>query len=121
MREKEGLVQTFITDALREGGVDPETEVQWVYDPVFGYRNNPNHMVRTQGEITFAGTRIDGRVTESIVRLGVAHVPDGRGTFVNLSVEENLRLGAHTRRDKNEVAADFERMQPFGWPVVPEV
>ena len=46
MREKEGLVQTFITDALREAGVDPETEVQWVYDPVFGYRNNPNHMER---------------------------------------------------------------------------
>ena len=70
-------------------------------------------MVRTQGEITFAGTRIDGRVTESIVRLGVAHVPDGRGTFVNLSVEENLRLGAHTRRDKTEIAADFERMYGY--------
>ena len=70
-------------------------------------------MVKTQGEITFAGARIDGRATESIVRLGVAHVPDGRGTFVNLSVEENLRLGAHTRRDKNEVAADFERMYGY--------
>jgi len=70
-------------------------------------------MVRTQGEITFAGARIDGRATESIVRLGVAHVPDGRGTFVNLSVEENLRLGAHTRRDKTEVAADFERMYGY--------
>ena len=44
MREKEGLVQVFITDALRAAGVDPETEVQWVYDPVFGYRNNPAHM-----------------------------------------------------------------------------
>ena len=44
MREKEGLVQVFITDALREAGVDPENEVQWVYDPVFGYRNNPAHM-----------------------------------------------------------------------------
>ena len=44
MREKEGLVQVFITDALRQAGVDPETEVQWVYDPVFGYRNNPAHM-----------------------------------------------------------------------------
>src|SRR5262249_38118498 len=44
MREKEGLVQIFITDALRQAGVDPETEVQWVYDPVFGYRNNPAHM-----------------------------------------------------------------------------
>jgi ABC-type nitrate/sulfonate/bicarbonate transport system substrate-binding protein len=44
MREREGLVQVFITDALRAAGVDPETEVQWVYDPVFGYRNNPAHM-----------------------------------------------------------------------------
>jgi ABC-type nitrate/sulfonate/bicarbonate transport system substrate-binding protein len=43
MREKEGLVQVFITDALREAGVDPETAVEWVYDPVFGYRNNPAH------------------------------------------------------------------------------
>ncbi|SEA72245.1 ABC transporter ATP-binding protein [Variovorax sp. YR216] len=67
-------------------------------------------MVKTQGEIVFAGSRIDGRATESIVRLGVAHVPDGRGTFVDLSVEENLRLGAYTRRDKGEVAADFERV-----------
>ena len=70
-------------------------------------------MVKTQGEIAFAGQRIDGRATESIVRLGVAHVPDGRGTFVDLSVEENLRLGAYTRRDKAEVAADFERMYGY--------
>ena len=70
-------------------------------------------MVKTQGEITLDGTRIEGKATESIVRLGVAHVPDGRGTFVNLSVEENLRLGAYTRSDKTEVAADFERM--FGY------
>ena len=70
-------------------------------------------MVKTQGEIVLAGTRIEARATESIVRLGVAHVPDGRGTFVNLSVEENLRLGAYTRSDKAEVAADFERM--FGY------
>jgi branched-chain amino acid transport system ATP-binding protein len=70
-------------------------------------------MVKTQGEITFAGARIEGRATESIVRLGVAHVPDGRGTFVNLSVEENLRLGAHTRRDKAGIAADFERMYGY--------
>jgi ABC-type nitrate/sulfonate/bicarbonate transport system substrate-binding protein len=44
MREKEGLVQVFITAALRAAGVDPDKEVEWVYDPVFGYRNNPNHM-----------------------------------------------------------------------------
>ncbi|HEV8721098.1 MAG TPA: ABC transporter substrate-binding protein [Candidatus Binatia bacterium] len=44
MREKEGLVEVFIRDALRQAGVDPYKEVQWVYDPVFGYRNNPSHM-----------------------------------------------------------------------------
>jgi len=46
MREKEGLVEVFITDALRQAGVDPYKEVHWVYDPVFGYRNNPSHMER---------------------------------------------------------------------------
>jgi branched-chain amino acid transport system ATP-binding protein len=70
-------------------------------------------MVRTQGQISLGGVRIEGKATESIVRLGVAHVPDGRGTFVNLSVEENLRLGAYTRRDKAGVADDFERI--FGY------
>ncbi len=71
-----------------------------------------NMMVRLSGEVHFAGTRIDGRATEDIVRLGVAHVPDGRGTFVNLTVEENLRLGAYTRRDRR-VAEDFERVYTY--------
>jgi branched-chain amino acid transport system ATP-binding protein len=70
-------------------------------------------MVRTRGEVWLDGQRIDGKATESIVRMGVAHVPDGRGTFVNLSVEENLRLGAYTRKDKAAVAGDLERM--FGY------
>ncbi|MCI4431517.1 MAG: ABC transporter ATP-binding protein [Burkholderiales bacterium] len=70
-------------------------------------------MVRTEGEIRFAGRRIDGRATEDIVRLGIAHVPDGRGTFTNLSTEENLRLGAYTRKDRDAVEADLERM--FGY------
>jgi branched-chain amino acid transport system ATP-binding protein len=70
-------------------------------------------MIRTAGEIRFAGTRIDGKATEDIVRLGIAHVPDGRGTFVNLTVEENLRLGAHIRRDKPGVRADFDRVYAY--------
>ena len=70
-------------------------------------------MVRTQGEIMFGARRIDGRQAEEIARVGIAHVPDGRGTFVHLSVEENLRLGAYTRRDKDQVAADFERMYSY--------
>jgi branched-chain amino acid transport system ATP-binding protein len=70
-------------------------------------------MVKSRGEVRFGGERIDGRATESIVRLGIAHVPDGRGTFVNLSVEENLRLGAYTRRDKAKVLEDYERI--YAW------
>jgi branched-chain amino acid transport system ATP-binding protein len=70
-------------------------------------------MVRTAGEVRFAGTRIDGKATEDIVRLGIAHVPDGRGTFVNLTVEENLRLGAYVRRDKAAVRADFDRVYGY--------
>jgi branched-chain amino acid transport system ATP-binding protein len=68
--------------------------------------------VRTRGEIRFAGHRIDGRSTEDIVRQGIAHVPEGRGTFSSLSVEENLRLGAYLRRDGG-VAADVARV--FGY------
>jgi branched-chain amino acid transport system ATP-binding protein len=70
-------------------------------------------MVRTEGEIRFGGQRIDGRATEDIVRLGIAHVPDGRGTFANLTVEENLRLGAYTRKDRHAVEADLERMYGY--------
>jgi branched-chain amino acid transport system ATP-binding protein len=70
-------------------------------------------MVKTQGEIRFAGQRVEHRATEDIVRLGVAHVPDGRGTFLNLSTEENLRLGGYARRDKKAVESDLERM--FGY------
>jgi branched-chain amino acid transport system ATP-binding protein len=66
-------------------------------------------MIRTEGEINLAGQRITGKATEDIVRLGVAHVPDGRGTFMELTVDENLRLGAYTRHDK-QVAEDFERI-----------
>ncbi|SFN03946.1 ABC transporter ATP-binding protein [Variovorax sp. OV329] len=70
-------------------------------------------MVRTEGEIELAGQSITRRATESIVRLGVAHVPDGRGTFAQLTVDENLKLGACTRRDRAQVEADFERV--FGY------
>ena len=69
-----------------------------------------NMMVRSAGEILFAGHRIDRKPTEYIARLGVAHVPDGRGTFVHLTVEENLRLGAYIRTDKAGVKEDMERM-----------
>ena len=66
--------------------------------------------VRTAGSVRFEGTELVGRPTEAVVRMGVAHVPDGRGTFAALTTEENLRLGAITRRDKAEVARDLEKM-----------
>jgi len=70
-------------------------------------------MVKVAGEIHFEGRRLDGRATEDIVRLGIAHAPEGRGTFVGLTVEENLRLGAYARRDRARVAADFERVYRY--------
>jgi len=70
-------------------------------------------MVRTEGQIHFDGRPLGARATEDVVRLGIAHVPDGRGTFVHLTVEENLRLGAYTRRDRNEVERDYERVYGY--------
>jgi branched-chain amino acid transport system ATP-binding protein len=70
-------------------------------------------LIRRQGHVTLGGRRIDGMATEEIVRLGVAHVPDGRGTFTGLTTEENLRMGACTRRDKAGVREDFERFYEY--------
>jgi len=67
-------------------------------------------MVRTSGSVEFNGVQLVGKSTESVVRMGVAHVPDGRGTFTALSVEDNLKLGAYGRRGRHAVAADIERM-----------
>ena len=67
-------------------------------------------MIKVRGQIIFDGQAVEGKATEDIVRLGVAHVPDGRGTFGSLSTEENLRLGSYTRKDKDEVALDMEKM-----------
>jgi branched-chain amino acid transport system ATP-binding protein len=74
-------------------------------------------MVRTSGEIAFDGRSIAGRATEDLVRLGIAHVPEGRGTFVNLTVEENLRLGAYGRASRNGIADDFESVYTY-FPVL---
>ncbi|MFC9895357.1 ABC transporter ATP-binding protein [Nocardia sp. NPDC127579] len=70
-------------------------------------------MVRTTGAIRLDGADIAGRSPEAIARRGVAHVPEGRGTFGPLTVEENLRLGAFTRRDRRAVNADLERVYGF--------
>ena len=67
-------------------------------------------VVKTSGSILLDGTQVVGKSTEAVVRMGVAHVPDGRGTFTGLSVEENLRLGAYARGNKAEMLQDMERM-----------
>jgi branched-chain amino acid transport system ATP-binding protein len=74
-------------------------------------------MVRSEGEIVFAGQPLHRRATEDIARLGVAHVPDGRGTFIGLTVEENLRLGGYTRADRPD--ASMERMYGY-FPILAE-
>jgi branched-chain amino acid transport system ATP-binding protein len=70
-------------------------------------------LVKTEGEVRFAGEVISRRSTEDIARLGIAHVPDGRGTFLNLTTEENLRLGAYVRRDRKAVESDLERVYGY--------
>ena len=65
---------------------------------------------KTSGDISFVGQSINGMSTDKIVRMGMAHVPDGRGTFTGLTVEENLKLGAYTRRDKDGVSEDLEKI-----------
>jgi len=67
--------------------------------------------VRRSGEIAFAGNKLGRRGPEAVAKLGVAHVPEGRGTFSELTVEENLRLGAYTRRGSGE--ADIQRMGTY--------
>ena len=74
-------------------------------------------IVRSEGEIVFAGKRLDRRATEDIAALGVAHVPEGRGTFVALTVEENLRLGGYTRL--RNAPANMERMYGY-FPILAE-
>jgi branched-chain amino acid transport system ATP-binding protein len=68
------------------------------------------NMIRSTGSIEFEGKKLDNKSTESIVRLGIAHVPQGRGTFTTMTVEENLQLGAISRKDTKAIGDDIERM-----------
>jgi len=77
------------------------------------------NMVRSTGGIEFEGKPLGNRSTENIVRLGIAHVPQGRGTFTTMTVEENLQLGAITRKDTAAIVSDIERMYSH-FPVLKE-
>jgi branched-chain amino acid transport system ATP-binding protein len=73
-------------------------------------------MVRRSGTIRFAGKSIAGRPPEAVARLGIAHVPEGRGTLSELSVGENLRLGSYVRGDRAAIRADERRvLAHFPW------
>ena len=71
------------------------------------------NMVRSEGDVLLDGRSVSRLATESIVRLGVAHVPEGRGTFTDLTVEENLRIASYTRRDKAGVKEDLDRVLSY--------
>ncbi|WP_438275417.1 ABC transporter ATP-binding protein [Nitrobacter sp.] len=77
------------------------------------------NMVRTTGTIAFEGRSLEGLSTANIVRLGIAHVPQGRGTFTTMTVEENLQLGAISRSDRRGIISDTERMYSH-FPVLRE-
>jgi branched-chain amino acid transport system ATP-binding protein len=73
-------------------------------------------MIAREGAVVFDGARIDRLATADVARLGIAHVPEGRGTFPNLSTEENLRLGACSRRgprDRRVLESVFERVYQY--------
>ncbi len=70
-------------------------------------------MIRRTGTIEFDGKPIGRLKTEDIVRLGIAHVPEGRGTFTSMTVDENLQLGAMTRKADGGVSEDIERVYRF--------
>ena len=72
-----------------------------------------------RGTVTFTGRRIDGLPSEQIVRLGISHVPEGRELFPELTVLENLKMGAYTRTDKRAIERSLERVQAH-FPILAE-
>ncbi len=66
-----------------------------------------------KGTIEYMGKRIDGKDTEKIVRMGISYVPEGREVFEELTVRENLFLGAYTRKDRTDIKEDFERIYQY--------
>ena len=75
--------------------------------------------IHTEGAINLSGRSLRRMSTEDIVRAGVAHVPEGRGILTDLTVEENLRLGEHLRRDRAQVHKDYDRVFEY-FPVLRE-
>ncbi len=63
-----------------------------------------------QGTIEYLGSSINKKAAQSIVKMGISHVPEGRRVFSNMTVEENLDLGAYLRRDRANISKDLERV-----------
>jgi branched-chain amino acid transport system ATP-binding protein len=70
-----------------------------------------------KGTVEFMNRRIDGKDTENIIRMGISYVPEGRQVFEELTVEENLLMGAYLRRDRAGVKSDFEMIYRY-FPVL---
>jgi branched-chain amino acid transport system ATP-binding protein len=97
-----GVVAGGVTTLLGANGAGKTTTLRAV-----------TAMVRTTGDVRFEGQSICGRATEDIVRLRIAHVPQGRGTFVRQTVEENLQIGAMIRRDHAGISSDIDRVYGY--------
>jgi branched-chain amino acid transport system ATP-binding protein len=70
-------------------------------------------MIEVKGNVSFAGHSVCGSSTENLARMGIAHVPEGRGTFSRMTTEENLQLGAMARKDRAAISADIERVYGY--------
>jgi branched-chain amino acid transport system ATP-binding protein len=103
-----GLAEGSVTTLLGANGAGKTTTLRAICG-----------MVRSTGKIEFDGRSLIGLSTEAIVKLGIAHVPQGRGTFTRMNVEENLQLGAITRPDRAAISSDIERMYTM-FPVLKE-
>jgi branched-chain amino acid transport system ATP-binding protein len=71
------------------------------------------------GSIAFLGQRIDRMAPDKIVRLGISHVPEGRQVFKDLTVTENLRMGAYTRKGRRDIEASLQRIYAY-YPILQE-
>jgi branched-chain amino acid transport system ATP-binding protein len=67
----------------------------------------------SSGEVIYRGKRIDGLPAHRVVNLGIAHIPEGRMVFADMTVQDNLKIGAHRRRDKGGVAKDLDRVLAY--------
>ena len=65
---------------------------------------------RSMGDVLFEGDSIAGKAAQMIVKKGISHVPEGRRIFANMTVDENLELGAYLRKDKKGIREDFEKV-----------